>query len=1170
MKIRPKIPMLQGGNNIWYNGIQDYDPARYTYAYDTSRLVNPLNFGEAWESRTNGQGRGRYVPNPSLSREQIDNIEKNNSYYRQFTEDLFNTDGTLSDVGKAYARLSDNLLPENSLARVYNGDQIRNSWTTTNNDTYGRPGNSFNNVQNYLRYERNDNLPGGRHNVFLKKGKRYFYVDNEGKYHWVSPEDAVKYQVTEKPVEYGWGDDGVYWEDYELRGLKSPKKSSYEISADGGKKYGFDWNKIKEVGSKIFGNPDLYAFGRLAGNLINNERVYDEQLKGIKPTLRQTYNTHRQIVGDEATKQAYYRRAAQGQTRAAKPFTSDADRQMAYQFEAKRIGDELRAQGDLADNQEIRRTSDESNQHQWANTQRATEVANANIASINQANALKHNLLAQKHSAQWSSIDNFLQGIEYRKRQQLAEQQSIDDQIFLLNQSNSIYEPEYQEAYKKYKSVLNKHKNSDETYDITNDDVIKAIQEWRQFQNEFKIKQYKDYQEHLRNRNTIQFSKSGSKITHKKKDDLLYKSAKDVVEHFRKMSKLSLDAQNRKQPKIEKLTSHPKGKTRKYQQGGIAPFTVYKPVALGGETTTSSQRDTSSTKSSKGSDGLDLMKELFKSLQVEGLPSDVNGIYAAMNRLLQQQELFGNELSSDDISSMYLQQMQKINTIKFNKAQFDATSKIVSDKEAGSEFAIDQYGRIAVQNTETGKIEYKKWEDFKKSSDKLNPLTNNDLLNLRAYSPDQAFSVNLLQVASNATSMSEIAKFLKAQLPSIGSSERTIEGYTKQDSNLIKAGLQLLKDAPAGDYKISEYTKDQQKQAQMALNYLKGILPKNMRTLLQVNSELQGVSSDALIKSMIESSMSEDYRLEFDAVTGKASTKEKSGSSGGGDMTPAMAFFMGMGDRNTFVIQDKTQDGLKVNTNSMSLLDSQGHNLGPSTLLGISQSMYGSQLDMNSATMGDVKISPNGQNNVLISDGMIYSTELPIDKQAASQGIIKPDLSFLKNIEKADQQVRELGITNRDNLTSEQINKINKIYRDNNLPIIYSTNGNGKPILTSEYRRFAMFNGYATPDAFEGDELDFNDGALEVDDKKELNQFESMMQSVTKNEKYKLDRSWFGTDLYKGVVYIPMNNSTITALGGTGYKGTVDEYMNIDRLQQQRDNALKLGYNPGGNASLIK
>ena len=57
--------------------------------------------------------------------------------------------------------------------------------------------------------------------------------------------------------------------------------------------------------------------------------------------------------------------------------------------------------------------------------------------------------------------------------------------------------------------------------------------------------------------------KSGSKITKKTKDDLLYKTGKDVVDHFRKMSKISSDAHNRKTPKIEKLTSHPKGK-RKY------------------------------------------------------------------------------------------------------------------------------------------------------------------------------------------------------------------------------------------------------------------------------------------------------------------------------------------------------------------------------------------------------------------------------------------------------------------------------------------------------------------------------------------------------------------------------------------------------------------------------
>jgi hypothetical protein len=58
-------------------------------------------------------------------------------------------------------------------------------------------------------------------------------------------------------------------------------------------------------------------------------------------------------------------------------------------MEAKRAADELKAQGDLADNAEIRRTSDESNQHQWANIQRATEVANRNLIEMNNANAAK-------------------------------------------------------------------------------------------------------------------------------------------------------------------------------------------------------------------------------------------------------------------------------------------------------------------------------------------------------------------------------------------------------------------------------------------------------------------------------------------------------------------------------------------------------------------------------------------------------------------------------------------------------------------------------------------------------------------------------------------------------------------------------------------------------------
>ena len=77
--------------------------------------------------------------------------------------------------------------------------------------------------------------------------------------------------------------------------------------------------------------------------------------------------------------------------------------------------------------------------------------------------------------------------------------------------------------------------------------------------------------------------------------------------------------------------------SKKYQQGGIAPFTIYKPIALGGETSrtyetsSGSSRSSSKSSSSGGNNDLDLLKKLFEAIQVEGLPSDTNVIYAMMN-----------------------------------------------------------------------------------------------------------------------------------------------------------------------------------------------------------------------------------------------------------------------------------------------------------------------------------------------------------------------------------------------------------------------------------------------------------------------------------------------------------------------------------------------------------
>jgi hypothetical protein len=119
--------------------------------------------------------------------------------------------------------------------------------------------------------------------------------------------------------------------------------------------------------------------------------------------------------------------------------------------------------------------------------------------------------------------------------------------------------------------------------------------------------------------------------------------------------------------------------------------------------------------------------------------------------------------------------------------------------------------------------------------------------------------------------------------------------------------------------------------------------------------------------------------------------------------------------------------------------------------------------------------------------------------------------------------------------------------------MIYSMGTNG-PVLTSEYRRFAMMKATAPQEAFEED-LTFNDGVVEASED-DRNRFESMMKQVTGNSKYSLDNGisvpFFGrltgTDLYKGTIYIPMSESHISALASTGFTASPEKYNEIDAL----------------------
>lgn len=1161
MTIKPRnIPKFQTGNNIWYNGIVDYDPTKYIPIYDTSRLVD----GDVrdtkltpWKSNISGYDQGRYQPTTGYGAFGINQGHFNytkgvegQDYYKRFGEDLLDSNGNFTPTGEAWARAVDALLPPGSRASFYDKDnKIRGTWTTQHNDAHGRSAKTYNTLRDYVNAVRNDQILGARHNVFLKKGKRYFYTDNEGNRHWVDPEVAKNYTISKDPIEQGW-EGTTYWDDYELTGPGQATSGNNPDNPDNPNdpnrlpvshrdgSYGFDWAKLSANLQQRL--PGLMAAGRLAGNLWNNNRVYNEALKGIKPSLKQTYYTHRQVVGDEATKQAYYRRAAQGETKAARPVTSDADRQVAYQMEAKRIGDEMRAQGDLADNQEIRRTSDESNQHQWANTQRATEVANANIESLNRANAEKHNLLAQKQAANWTSWDNYLKGIEYRARQRQEEDRAYDDQIWAL---------QHQHTLKTDPKLYELRKEASDAIDNNRPDAQEKLAKWKAYQNKLYIDMLNAQRERRRQR-PIYFGEKGFKVKRVQKDDLLYKSTRDAVEHFRKMSKISSDALNRRPVKIEKLTSHPKN-TRRYQQGGVAPFTVYTPVALGGETSTTSNpgitsvssKSSSSTKKDKGDDTLDMIKELFKQALGKGLPSDMNSLYLSMSKFLAKSQAFGDSLSTEDIASAYLQQLSQLNTIQYAKSSFDKAKEVAIQNDALGEFAVTNTGRYVVQDGE-GKISYKTLKEVGKDE---RFVTNEQLLNIRALSPEHAFDTNFADVVANGVGINKVIEYIKGTLiPTIKSSQTKSEEFVKASQ-----GLKALENAPDGDYKHTISDKNNLKQAEYALNYITKSLPQNMRAVLELHANLNETTADELLATYISAQQERDYSEEYTPYTGKAA-KDSNGNGNNSEeikSNPIMQMIQQRGgvSRTWELITKDSNVSMSVNGTYYSQIPKVDNDVSIDKML--SESGFAGVLDSKQGiTFGDQNISPDQLKDIMYSNsgGMIVTLPCKI-----VNGHKEINLGVRESYEQALQELESKGISNQ---SPDFYKELGKILKQKGLDSLIDSNGYPDK---SKFCEFLVVEGYATSKVKGLNGQSQYVEKVKNPDSQLEQRIINALSTDSKKSNYSLDIDYWlwGDDVYRGTVFIPLTNNLNASVNAWGDQIKVDQSEDLENKFQNFNKA---------------
>lgn len=908
----------------------------------------------------------------------------------------------------------------------------------------------------------------------------------------------------------------------------------------------FDWKNIV---------PGALNIGRLWNTLNTNKKVYGHMKKAIFPVLQQSYHTHRQVVGDEATKQAHYTRAAEGQTKAARPFTSDADRQMAYQMEAKRVGDQLRAEGDRADNAEIRRTSDEAMQHAWQNVARDTEVANQNIVSIAKAKAARHQLDAQQASALGTSLDNWLKEIQYnfskRRQEEIAYQNQLDQYDMAYSRLNDKDREQLEKAYYNAEEAYAKSKSQADYNKVL--ETSKALKAYDlNWMKQWQINHKPQYS------STYFFGKRGGKFDHDA--ELLYKVSRDAVKHFREMSKQTDDSRIKTLPKAVRLKGVPKSSSRKYQYGGQAPFMVYTPLALGGGEGTTASASTS-TKSSSGDkkdkhDTFDVVKDLFKEIAGKGLPSDVSVAYDQMSALLRRVQVSGDSMDSDDLASMYLKQMQIVNNLQFEKAAYDKAKENVTNNKGLGEIAVDSFGRIIGQG-EDGKLKRMTLSEMQNSKESFTPFTNEQLLQYRAYSPNKAFDQEILQIVNNGVGLEKVAEYIKAHINSIGTDEFQQEGYSKKEAQQIMSGIQALQQAseqglamaPDGTYKGEYLTKTQERQMQLAINYLKRILPENMKTVLAIH----GGSVEQAITEAVVSRGSEVRHYGFDAVTGKAAKDANGDAKSEENMksNPLIQMLKEQGGvpRTYELITRDGKSKMSVDGTFYSTLPkikeetSLDNMLTESGIRGITDSVYG-------ITFGDQTIDPANLKDVMCANTGGQIATLPC-KIVNGHKVVNLQIKDLY-----DEAVQEADNTGYSRNSKQYQDALVRALESRNLNNLIGPDGK---LDRTKFGQFLLVEGYATTKV---PGLDKSSQYIEKIKDPDQNLEDRLIRALSTDKKkldYSLDVNYYfyGDDVYRGTIFIPLNNNVNSAVNAWGQTAKLDEVQEQEEYYQNFNKASK-------------
>ena len=440
------IQKLASGNSIngnpWFSTLEgkkvNNPDTGFSASMDMSKLVSidgkTGNIIDATVSNNPGTVDTRYQAAAGNTLENTRAIESH-PYYQWFDTQLYNNH-KITPVGTAWQDAADLNIPKGSKASFKDEKgNYRTSWTNTNNDIYGNPGQTYNTDEAYTHGVRYDGINGARHSVFLNRGTRYFYKDTEGNKQYVNLSDADKknYSISKEPVWSGWSNDKhTWWDDYEITGA-----SSHVTEAENNKdKPGFKFNNpinkqlIIDMMDQIRVNNAINANDRIAATLKQSPILYDPQ------------EDHRYIQSDLDAEMNGQQAAAQLARTASHPITSDGNLQSMLQLEATAKGNDAVIAGRQQSNQRSREMWEQAWQQELVNHTSRHDVAMKNRESLYNTTNYNKQIDATNINANYTVEDARAQEtiLPYKQDQEIrrAEQKSQRDRLAMRQIDDSL------------------------------------------------------------------------------------------------------------------------------------------------------------------------------------------------------------------------------------------------------------------------------------------------------------------------------------------------------------------------------------------------------------------------------------------------------------------------------------------------------------------------------------------------------------------------------------------------------------------------------------------------------------------------------------------------------------------------------------------------------------